>query len=229
MSVLKAIEHGSRKGFFGEAPFSGDKTPRAPDLGTIGFIVANDRGFKQLSAQALAAMANVSISSIERIERCESVSDDVLRKVAVALGREEGAFVDKRVPLDPDQALELLEESVASFEGTVPVAVLPLRKQGQVRAIADAAALLVDGGRLDERSGDDIAALREWFGFCSFLRAEKAGLIVGGEQPKMRKTYGDVLRAVRDLERSARAVALAGTYSATVGAGRAFAGATVTA
>lgn len=227
MSVKSVMEHWARKGMFEES-FIRDGTPCKPGPDVIGFIVAWDRELKQLSMEALASLANVSVSTIERIERCETVSDTALRNVAVALGREEGAFVDVRVPLAPAEALTLLKESGQWIDETVEFSVQPLRTQRQLRAIADSAAILVDGSRLRDGLEDEIDNLRDYFGLASFLRAEQAGLIQGDGEVKMRSFYGNVLNAVQAIERGGPALALAGTYQAKVGQGNPMAGSLVT-
>lgn len=216
MSVKTVLDHWTRNGVFDKPIFDGDMTPRRPSADVIGLIVAWDREMRQLSVDALASLANVSVSTIERIERCEQVSDEALRKVAVALGREEGAFVDVRVPLDPDAALALLENSTKWIERTVEFPVRPLRTHRQLREIADAVAVMVDGGRLRDGVEHLVDDLREYLDLASFFRAKQAGLIQGGEPPKMRSYLNDVMNAVRAIERQGAAVALAGTYEAKI-------------
>ena len=214
MSVKTVMEHWARNGLLDSVSFETDCSPRRPGPEIIGLIVAWDREIKQLSVDALASIANVSASTIERIERCERVSDSALQKIALALGRDEGAFTDIRVPLDFDEAFAKLEESCRWIEETTQFPVQQLRTQRQLRALTDADAILVDGTRLGEQAQSDVADLREYLDLVSFIRAERAGFIEGGGEVKVRGLYRDVLRAAQTIEREHRAISLCGTYEA---------------
>lgn len=227
MSIKSALDHATRKGLLGSPQPASTEEPRRPDLGAVGFIVAWDRAHRQLSVEALASLANVSVSTIERIERCENVSDEVLRNVAAALGREPGAFVNERIPLSPEAALIALAKDGEWLAGKVQVPVEPLRKQRQLREISDAVTVICDGSRLQVGLESEVAALDEWLELLSFVRAEQAGLISGGGKIELRRLYGNVLQSVHDIERKGYAVALAGTYKAVAAANALFAGETV--
>lgn len=228
MSVKTVMEHWARNGGPDSASFETDGSPRRPGPEIIGFIVAWDREMKQISVDALASMANVSVSTIERIERCERVSDSALHKVALALGRDEGAFTDIRVPLDLDEAFAKLEQSCRWIEETIQFPVQQLRTQRQLRALTDADAILVDGARLGDQSEAVIADLREYLDLVSFVRAERAGFIEGGNEVKVRGLYRDVLRVAQTIEREHRAISLCGTYEAEAAQNSLLSGTTVT-
>lgn len=228
MSFKTVMEHWARNGLLNSVSFETDCSPRRPGPEIIGLIVAWDREMKQLSVDALASMANVSASTIERIERCERVSDSALRKVALALGRDEGAFTDIRVPLNAEEVVAELETTWGRIEETTTFPVQPLRSQRQLRTLADADAILVDGARLGEQARSDVADLREYLDLVSFIRAERAGFIEGGGEVKVRGLYRDVLRTAQTIERERRAISLCGTYEAEAAHNGLLSGKTVT-
>lgn len=228
MSVKTVMEHWARHGLLDSVSFETDCSPIRPEPEVIGFIVAWDRAMTQLSVDALASMANVSVSTIERIERCERVSDSALHKVALALGRDERAFTDTRVPLGFDEAFAKLEESCRWIEETIPFPVQPLNTQRQLRALADADAILVDGARLGGQAEAAVADLREYLDLLSYVRAERAGFIEGGGEVKVRGLYRDVFQVVQTIEREHRAISLCGTYEAEAPHNSLLSGKTVT-
>jgi transcriptional regulator with XRE-family HTH domain len=69
-------------------------------------------GWKQ---DALAALAGVSLSTIQRIERAEEVSNQSLDRVAAALHQKPGAFTAPRVPLSAEALKEKVDESILPF------------------------------------------------------------------------------------------------------------------
>jgi DNA-binding XRE family transcriptional regulator len=79
--------------------------------------------------ETLASFAGVSLSTIERIERGDRVSDDCLDRVAVALGYKRGDFTEPRVPLSCEEATAFLKRCLEPFEGTRWIDVEPVRKQ----------------------------------------------------------------------------------------------------
>ena len=62
------------------------------DRQLIAFVATWDRELRNLSVAELAGLAGVAVEVIERVERGEPVGDDVLRRVALALGRPGNAF-----------------------------------------------------------------------------------------------------------------------------------------
>jgi len=65
--------------------------------------------------------ARVSVSTVERIERGERVSDDALDRIAQAFGYEAGYFTAARLPLGADEAAASLLDTYSHLE-IVPVA-----------------------------------------------------------------------------------------------------------
>jgi transcriptional regulator with XRE-family HTH domain len=176
-------------------------------------------GWKQ---QALASLAGVSLSTIERIERGEPVSPESLDRVAIALGYKSGDFTKPRVPLTLEQCQRELQQTAKKFEKLVPVKVKPLCTQLQVAKLARTHVYLIDGDRLGSDLQDDVAALGKWLDFVSFvLTSEEHNLVIQVnrcERAKRRTLYTEMLNSVQNIERRGSAVALAGTYTAKTGA-----------
>ena len=191
-----------------------------PAPGTIAFLVRLQRGIMGWKKETLAGFARVSLSTIERIERGEAVSAESLDRVAEALRQPPGAFTAPRVPSTSEEAWRRLEESAAPFAATVAVAVKPLRGHRQIAELGRAHVFIVDGGRLGDAYDADLGTLREWLDLTSFVLAaeDKDSIVQTNADPvQRRKLYDDVLRCVRELERRAHAVALAGTYEIDTG------------
>jgi hypothetical protein len=66
--------------------------PHVPPVELVAFVVYWNRGLRNWKKSTLADFAGVSVSTIERIERGEKVSDEVLDKVAEGFGYETGYF-----------------------------------------------------------------------------------------------------------------------------------------
>ena len=211
-SVLKRSER-TKSAVESEAPCT---IPRRPDRNSIAFCVAWSREMKQLSIQALASMAGVSPSSIERIERGERVSDDTLRKVAVAVNQDEDAFTAERIPLNQDEVEQALDAWVAPYEGMTMVPVSHFTKQTQVRELSRCDGALVHSAHLREDAQSLVEGLREWINLAGFVRATKEHDTFIATEPftRMREFNRDVLAAVREVERVGYATALTGCYDA---------------
>ena len=190
--------------------------PRRPDRSSIAFCVAWSREMKQLSIQALAGMAGVSPSSIERIERGECVSADTLRKVAVAVNQDEDAFTAERIPLSHDEVEQALEAWAAPYEGMTMVPVGHFTKQRQVRDLSRCDGALIHSSHLREGAQTLVEGLREWIDLAGFIRATQEHEAFTNKEPftRMREFNRDVLAAVREIERVGHATALTGCYDA---------------
>jgi transcriptional regulator with XRE-family HTH domain len=194
------------------------KIPGVPSPNFIANFVRLQRAITGWTQDALAFLADVSLTTIQRIERAEAVSPEYLDRVALALSQKSGAFTEPRVPLTSDQLERAWEEQLAMFAGTIEVAVRPLRTQPQVAALARTHFNLIDGSRLGKTFESDVAELRETLGSVSFaLGAEEKDSLfhIDGHKPvERRRLYGILLDMVLGIERRGRAVALAGTYTA---------------
>ena len=213
-SVLRRAENA--KATAEREPEISRSTPRRPPPDSIAFCVACSRALKQLSIQSLASMAGVSPSSIERIERGERVSDDTLRKVAVAVNQDENAFTAERIPLTQDEVERTLKAWAALYEGTVEVPVRPFTSQRQVRELSRCDGALIDGSRLNDDAQSVVADLREWIDLAGYIRATQENDAFATTEPftGMREFNRDFLAAVREVERVGRATALTGCYDA---------------
>jgi transcriptional regulator with XRE-family HTH domain len=183
-----------------------------PPRDVVAMFVKLARGLAGWKKATLASMANVSLSTVERVERGEPVSTESLDRLAVALKQPAGAFTSPRVQRSEEEALAAVIDQWAWMGEVKPVDVEPLRKQSQLRLLSDTVFAVLDHD-LDD-ADDDVAALREWMGLLSFVRAEYEGLI-GTNLPRennLRRLYQDILTFVADIERRHRCVCLVGVY-----------------
>ena len=185
---------------------------RRPSPDSIAICVAWSRALKQLSIQALASMAGVSASSIERIERGERVSDKTLRKVAVAVNQEEDAFTAERIPLSQDETERAFEAWAATYEGMTMVPVSHFTKQRQVRELSRCDGALFYSALLRDEAQSPVEDLRDWIDLAGYIRAtqENDAFITSESFTRMCEFNREVLAAVREVERIGRATALTG-------------------
>ena len=190
--------------------------PRRPDPNSIAFCVAWSRQMKQLSIQAMASMAGVSPSSIERIERGERVGDDTLQKVAVAVNQDQHAFTAERIPLSQDEVDQALQAWAAPYEGMTMVPVEHFKKQRQVRDLSRCDGALIYSSLLREDAQALVEDLREWIDLAGFIRTNQEHEAFANKQlfTRWREFNRNVLAAVREVERVGHATALTGCYHA---------------
>jgi transcriptional regulator with XRE-family HTH domain len=188
-------------------------SPRAPASDTIAAFVKLQRGLYGWKRETLAALAEVSLSTVERVERGDSVRASSLEKLAVALRLSPGAFTIPRVPLSEGEAIAMLEESFAWMDGKVPVRVAPLRGEAQLRTLTESDVVIVASDLEGDEAAREVDGLREYLDLTNFVRAEDGTLLPKRERSfRIRRLYKDVLDAVLRIERSYKAVCLAGTY-----------------
>lgn len=177
--------------FTKDRPKPGEMVVPPPEL--IAFNVRCTRALMQLKVSALAAMADVSVSTIERVERAEKVSNDVLDRIASAFGEEPGYFWKPRMVLSPEE----MEAEAATFTNTRPIRLEPFKKERQVRELARSHGFVVSRPYLGPEFDADINALVEWL--------DVTGMVLGdphpGEDGSRRDLYASVLNAVETLER----------------------------
>lgn len=189
--------------------------PGLPPPKFLAEFVKFQRGMRQWKQDTLASFAGVSLTTIERIERAETVSRESLDRVAVALGYKEGDFTEPRVPLSQEEAAQKLIDGLSPFTDRVQVPVRALRTQPQASALARCHYYLVDGTQLGETYQNDIANLREWLDLTAFILGQEKKPSFGRERPAHRRElYAKILETTQDIERRAYAVALCGTYIA---------------
>lgn len=203
--ILMAIEDLLRR--IENLPTRPTNVPTPPPVEIVALMVRQYRTLRQWKVSTLADFARVSVSSVERVERGESVSDKVLDRIAAAFGRDAGFFTEPRIPLGADEVLENLVESYGHLE---TVAVSPMTTQRAVREAARCDGLLIHRPNVPDAYDADIETLREWLDLLSF---ELADFIEGHPTGKRRALYDDVLNCIRDLERRGLAI-LSGVMSA---------------
>jgi transcriptional regulator with XRE-family HTH domain len=187
-----------------------------PDPRFLGTFVQLQRSWLGWKKETLASLAGVSLSTVERIERGQRVSDRCLDRVAVALGYKQGDFSEPRVPIVGEEAISFLERCLEPFEGRRWVDVEPLRKQRQILEFGNCHLYLIDGEKLGVDMAEELAALREEIDFVAFVRDDTSINWSERERRRVRKRslYKMILAHVQDIERAANAVALGGTYQA---------------
>ncbi|MBY8823239.1 helix-turn-helix domain-containing protein [Sphingomonas colocasiae] len=171
------------------------------------------RTFLLWKKATLASMAGVSLSSVERLERGQAVSDTVLEKIAVALDMEPEAFVELRPRISEAEALERIAAHLATYADKIQIPVAPFRHEHQLRSLSEASFCVVDTDI--EEASEDLAGLREWLDLTGFMRAHDGTLLPNRERSfRLRRLYGDVFANVKAIERRYSACCLAGIYDA---------------
>jgi transcriptional regulator with XRE-family HTH domain len=150
-----------------------------------------------LEVSTLADFSRVSVSTVERVERGERVSEEFLDQIAQALGYEVGAFHAPRIPLS---AAKVAEDMVDAYGNLERVPVSPLKTQRAVREAMSCQAFLVHRPQVPEVYDQDITNLVEWLDFASFTLSEDVQ-IEREELPPRRKLYGSILACANELER----------------------------
>lgn len=171
--------------------------PTAPPVELVAMVVRWSRHLKQWKATTLADFARVSLSTVERVERGEKVSEEALDRIAQALGHEPGAFTTPRLPIGPEKAAEQLIESYGNLE---PVAVVPMKTHKAIRDAAKCDAYLIHRPGVPDTHDDDIANLGEWLDLASFILSEIFEDTSPSERGR-RNLYNDILASVAELER----------------------------
>lgn len=171
--------------------------PTAPPVELVAMVVRWGRHLKQWKATTLADFARVSLSTVERVERGDKVSEEALDRIAQALGHEPGAFTTPRLPIGPQKAAEQIIETYGHLE---PVAVAPMKTHKAIRDAARCDAYLIHRPGVPDTYDDDIANLGEWLGLASFILSD---IVEDSSPPERgrRDLYNDILASVAELER----------------------------
>jgi transcriptional regulator with XRE-family HTH domain len=187
-------------------PIMGESRVPPPEL--IAFFMRWVRGSRQLKKQALASLAGVSLSTVERIERGETVSVDLIDSVGEALGYDAGYLTAPRTPIDPGTAIEGFVET---YEHLQPVTVASIRTQAQIRTLAHCHAYLPFAPEDDDEQRHALNGLIEYIDFVSFMLGK--GLADMSAKDPRRELYADVLRYIDGMKRNGWTV-LAGVMDA---------------
>jgi transcriptional regulator with XRE-family HTH domain len=169
--------------------------PQVPSPAIVGFFVRWVRGLHQWKKATLASFAGVSLSTIERVERGEKVSDENLDRIATALGYGAGYFTTPRIAIPMEDAVNNVVEMLERLR---PVPVSPMRSQRKIREAAQCESFIAHHPGLSDELKSQVADLIEWLDLASFIINSPEE---GGE-PKLsrRKLYRDILACVRGLE-----------------------------
>lgn len=179
-----------------ELPNKPVDVPTAPPVELVAMVVRWGRHLKQWKATTLADFARVSLSTVERVERGDKVSDDALDRIAQALGYEQGAFTTPRLPIGPEKAAEQMVETYGHLE---PLAVTPMKTHKAIRDAARCQAYLIHRPDVPNTYDTEIANLGEWLDLASFVLSEM--MEDSPSERGRRDLYNDILGCVAELER----------------------------
>jgi len=187
-------------------PPSADGVPRRPSRNLLAMLVRMGRSMRGWKGQALADFAGVSLSTVERVERADGVSDASLERIGVALGYEPGDFTRERLPLSPEETYLSIERD---WGGLVPVGVRPLSKESELREMSRCHAMLKIGRAFTDEACTLLDELAEWIDLIGFVRSD----LTPSDGPKrMRELYQGALGCAQRLRREGMNV-LAGVWS----------------
>lgn len=174
-----------------------------PPVELVAFVVYWNRGLRNWKKSTLADIAGVSVSTIERVERGEKVSDEALDKVAVGFGYEAGYFTKPRLRLGTDEVAAQFADTYGHMER---VAVSPLTTHRAIREIAQSEAYLFHRPDVPESYDGAISNLGEWFDLASFVMSFPDDRLSsskrGGRDRGRRDLYNDILASVQELARN---------------------------
>jgi len=168
-----------------------------PPVEVIAMIVRMGRHTMHWKASTLADFAQVSLSTVERVERGDRVSDESLDRIAQALGYDSGAFTAPRLPIGRDEAARQIVEKFGHLE-YVPVSRMKTHKS--VREAAKCDAFLLHHPNVPDTHDEDIETLKEWLDLASFILSENE-VNTGSSDRGRRELYKKILLHVTDLER----------------------------
>jgi transcriptional regulator with XRE-family HTH domain len=165
----------------------------------IGFVVRWNRGLRQWKRSTLADFASVSVSTVERVERGEKVSEEALDKIAQGLGYEAGYFTKPRLRKGTNEAVASLTDTFGNMEA---VSVAPMRTHRTIREASQCDAFLIHRPEVPEIYDADIDNLREWLDLASFVLSTSEERLLPAKPGRGRRAlYDDILACVQELER----------------------------
>jgi transcriptional regulator with XRE-family HTH domain len=177
----------------GESTLVTPGEPCMPARDTIALFVRSVRNLLRWKQQTLADFAGVSLSTVERVERAEKVTDECLDRIAVGLHYEKGLFTTPRVPLSPEAATE-------AWGNFVPVTVHRLSTQAAIRRLAQCHGFLLHRPGVSEVHDGLIYALIEWLDLASYLLGAPDDLAPPPTAGRRRELYACILDCVRSIE-----------------------------
>src|SRR5260221_10635625 len=191
-----------------QLPQCNSDVPTVPPMELVALVVRWNRGPRKWNAGPPAAFASVSLSTIERIERGEKVSDEAVDRIAQAFGYAAGYFTTPRLPLSAEETATSVVETYSNLE-IVPVG--PMKTHRAVRDAARCDGILIHRPEVPETYDSEIANLREWLDLSSFILSDI--LEHPSSEYGRRDLYNDVLACVGSLEQRGLTV-LSGVMSA---------------
>jgi transcriptional regulator with XRE-family HTH domain len=175
-------------------PEPGEEQVPSPEI--IAFFVRYVRDLRQWKKHTLASFAGVSLSTVERVERAETVSDDCLDRIAVGLGYDKGYFTKPRVALSPGATAEKIEETWGNL---IVVPVRRLSTQRAIRQLGRCHGFLLHRPGVVDAIDDLIQELAEWLDLASFILGSPDDLAPPTEG-RRRELYADILDCVLRIE-----------------------------
>lgn len=177
-------------------PEPGVAEPPPPEL--IAFNVTVTRRMRGWKQSALAQLAGVSLSSVERVERGERVSDSVLERIGAIFGFEPGYYTSPRAPRTE---AEMAEDARETYPHMLFVEVKPLRTQADLRTLSACHAVVATGPDLRPDDADLAASLIEWIDLLGFVRSDFAPE-PGSDEGGRRELYADIFYHLLTIRRA---------------------------
>ncbi len=172
-------------------------------------------GWKQ---ETLAQFAGVSLPTIQRVERGEKVSGEVLDRLAAVLGQKEGAFTKPRIPLTGAQLNDAIEKASRPWDGKVTVRVRPVENVTQVASLVHSEFCIIDGREAELTHPMCFSDLRETMDCVavSLLADQPNSMVERSERPRLkrRELYYAVLQLIKSIRIKTDTIALCGVYDA---------------
>lgn len=166
-----------------------------PSRNLLAMLVRMGRSMRGRKAQTLADFSGLSLSTVERVERAEAVSDVTLERIGTALGYDPGDFTRERISLSPEETCASIQNDWGSL---VPAPIAPLSKERQLRAMSRCHAMLKIGRAFSDEACALLDELAEWVDLIGFVRSD----LTPSDGPKrMRELYQGALNCAQRLRR----------------------------
>ncbi|MGX7705027.1 hypothetical protein [Methylobacterium sp. Gmos1] len=173
----------------------------APATELVAMVTRMGRGLRQWKKETLSDFAQVSLSTIERVERAEPVGSESLDRIARAFGHKPGAFTKLRVTISKEQAINDLVEVWGHLAS---VAMREFQTRRQVRMVAATQAYLIHRPELGSTYDGLVEELTGWLDLASMVTGPDvmSADVVGVGGPVRRRDFCDqVLATVTELQR----------------------------
>jgi len=181
--------------------------------------VRHEREKKGWKQDALASLAKVSLSTLQRIERAESVTVGSLRRVETALRLSEGTYSEPRIPKTKERLTEILDKADKIERDSEKVKVSRAKNQRQILSLVRCRIISLDIELPDEGAKKDLSKLRDEIELASLVyNAAEAGILraIGHADPKRKPMYRDILDSIRAVETKHKLIVRCGVYKARI-------------